>query len=826
MNHNFKQKKLINTVFGTATVVGNIIWKHYDLKKNSFYIAIGICKGPINSINKILVNNKNVINKISFEAHFGKYDQKQSYIMSQYTSTKECYKGLSYIVLELNQILKQDTPVYEIEKELKDILFEFNVTRLLEEKHLQQTNKIKTKDKISAVVLGPSSGEFIYDTTIQHKITQNNQIPINVQPKQNQSDSIINIKYLRKELKNLKWVCITVAWYINSLNVKNCTITPKVEYIDGYSRIDWTVSSYYRNSQCLITQVKKLDYKNKIELLLPADGGTPADSSIINYIQKLKEQGYKIMLKPCIKVDTQNKGNIRELTGKAEHIKEFFNKQQGYKNFIRHYAKIAGITKIDCLLIGSQLQGLTQVHKIEKNKITYPAIDELCNIAIEIKTLFKLNDRKTLISYAAHWSEYNKNNGWYNMDKLWSLEEIDFVGIDAFFPLTYTTDSNNAQIQWDKGIHYDYILDNEKITHCKKEDACKKIKLWWESYHINPDQNKTNWKPKLKKIWFTSFGFASIDKSTNNPEILINQDTKNFPYLSSKEEDCTIQEEAINTTLDYFNLSEFIENMFLYYWDVRYPFVEEERLAISHSINGKLNNIPISDILVYLSNMSYKNNSINNQTDKIHLSKETNKLIRGIIIEKEVTIREIIFSLLQCYNLQSTIKPNHLFGYNASLSQKNDQVHNILYGQLLNCKEKIIDKIITLDNIVELINIENEAEKNCIITENYTYNPEYKTFLEQDIKANNFNRNLKNKITFDKIKIIMSDTRTLSLEEELLYQYKQKYRYISLYITNEKIILPSSTIKFTGYQENPLYINVITNKTEQNMQKIQGIVFK
>nr|WP_284525157.1 glycoside hydrolase TIM-barrel-like domain-containing protein [Orientia tsutsugamushi] len=54
--------------------------------------------------------------------------------------------------------------------------------------------------------------------------------------------------------------------------------------------------------------------------------------------------------------------------------------------------------------------------------------------------------KQVLVSYAADWSEYHHidtNDGYYyHLDPLWACDTIDFVGIDAYFPLTHTQDSN------------------------------------------------------------------------------------------------------------------------------------------------------------------------------------------------------------------------------------------------------------------------------------------------------------------------------------------------------------------------------------------------
>ncbi|WP_341758026.1 glycoside hydrolase TIM-barrel-like domain-containing protein [Candidatus Tisiphia endosymbiont of Ditula angustiorana] len=131
-----------------------------------------------------------------------------------------------------------------------------------------------------------------------------------------------------------------------------------------------------------------------------------------------------------------------------------------------------------------------------------------------------------LVTYAADWSEYHHTqDGWYNLDKLFASEYIDFVGIDAYFPVTRSINSGILPEEimkgWQSGEGYDYFIDeNNSQRQLSAEYAWKNLRYWWENYHRNPDGIITEWQPKMKKIWFTEFGFPSIDKATNQPNIV------------------------------------------------------------------------------------------------------------------------------------------------------------------------------------------------------------------------------------------------------------------------------------------------------------------
>ncbi|WP_419235592.1 baseplate megatron protein TIM-barrel domain-containing protein [Rickettsia endosymbiont of Nabis limbatus] len=64
----------------------------------------------------------------------------------------------------------------------------------------------------------------------------------------------------------------------------------------------------------------------------------------------------------------------------------------------------------------------------------FPAVNELYNLARLVKEIVGNNVQ---VTYAADWSEYHHTSGgWYNLDPLFASSYIDFVGIDAYFPLT------------------------------------------------------------------------------------------------------------------------------------------------------------------------------------------------------------------------------------------------------------------------------------------------------------------------------------------------------------------------------------------------------
>lgn len=107
------------------------------------------------------------------------------------------------------------------------------------------------------------------------------------------------------------------------------------------------------------------------------------------------------------------------------------------------------------------------------------------------------------------------------------------------------------------------------------EYAWKNISWWWENEHVNPDNQKTLWRPKSKKIWFTEFGFPSLDCATNQPNVFYNPESCDggIPIHSKGRVDFRAQRNGISATLKKWANSEMVENMFLWSWDARpYPY--------------------------------------------------------------------------------------------------------------------------------------------------------------------------------------------------------------------------------------------------------------
>jgi hypothetical protein len=270
------------------------------------------------------------------------------------------------------------------------------------------------------------------------------------------------------------------------------------------------------------------------------------------------------------------------MNGSHSHLQNFFNKTEGYNNFILHYAQLVK-DYADAFVIGSELEGITSIYTTNNDSREFPAAKELSQLAKKVREVFNNAGKENIkITYAANWSEYHHKEGWYHIDELWMSDAIDFIGIDAYFPATdtYDSDIDYRQIKegYKKGDTYEYYYDSGTRKYCDPNFALKNVEHWWKNLHFNPNGNGSVWIPESKPVWFTEFGFASLDKSTNEPNVFCDAAAGgNLPKFSSKETDFALQEEAICALVDHFDSIQdskgrkMVEQMFLWCWDARYP---------------------------------------------------------------------------------------------------------------------------------------------------------------------------------------------------------------------------------------------------------------
>lgn len=113
--------------------------------------------------------------------------------------------------------------------------------------------------------------------------------------------------------------------------------------------------------------------------------------------------------------------------------------------------------------------------------------------------------------------------GWFNLDPLWASDDIDVVGIDAYFPLTQDLPQTLITEElirkgWESGEGWDYYCIGENRSKNRFNDAkyaWKNLEYWWKNNHRNPDGFVSSFIPEL-------FNFLKDKKDKEHELKLIN----------------------------------------------------------------------------------------------------------------------------------------------------------------------------------------------------------------------------------------------------------------------------------------------------------------
>lgn len=655
---------------GASSSQTSIIYKYYAT------LAIGICEGPVDSIVRVWADAK-PLSGTDLSSAQGKYEvfrgtetQAPSAIMERYKGAGNvpAYRGLAYVVIE-------DMPLADYGNRIPNFTFE-----VLRKAQFSPA----VEDKVTSIMMIPGSGEFVYEL---EKVTKYDVIEVpgtmgyyqigertsvNMHNYENKADVEMAIDQMLETLPNLEWVGLAVAWYGTSKHAGICEIVPKMEY--PASRADtaplgWTVGAYNRLNGHVVL---------KFSDGMPTYGGTPTDKSIVDLCVYMRSRGLKVMLYPFLQIDTistmpgedDKPWRGRVVPTSTADVTNFFTRTNGYNNFIRHYSQLVVGGKalknyIDAFIIGSEMVGLTS---FDSGSNTYPAVSRFKTLAAAVQTDL---GGTPLVGYAADWSEYHSTGGYFNMDPLWTDTNIDFVGIDAYFPIT--PDMPQGQITearikeyWEKGEGWDYYYTDSiartGLTSYGGDPkyAWKNVEHWWNSAHTNPGGAATGWTAKMKPVWFTEYGFPSTDGAANQPNVFYDPRSaeSQFPRAGRGRIDYQAQREAINATEDYLEArrletgnANLVPRRFLWTWDARpFPFFPDLRNVWSdyqlyptgHWINGKVGGSTLGAIVGILAQRAGLAPS------DYDVSRLT-KTVEGFIVDSQVSARDAIAILQSAY---------------------------------------------------------------------------------------------------------------------------------------------------------------------------------
>lgn len=612
--------RMIPIVYGTVRISGNVIWarpireiatttqvtssggkgggaqrQSTTSTSYSYYVtlAIAMCEGEINRLDRVWADAKLLdLSQGTYRVYKGSETQLPDALIESYqgVGSTPAYRGRAYVVIE-------DFPLGDFGNRIPN--FTFELTRRVTQADAEEES---AESLVSSIMLIPGSGEFVYDPQVAYKIGGTDtgsgfaqtgyQTVLNQHTPEGKANVEVALDQLQETFPNLEWVGLAVNWFGTSMDIASCQILPAVEYqaSGATSPSAWSVAGLTRDTAHQIgSDGDRLRY-----------GGTPDDGSIVRLLDALAARGLKVFFYPQMLMDVAGKPWRGYLTGAASAVAGFFTGTHGYNQFILHYANlVAG--KVDAFAIGTEMRDLT---KISSSTGVFPAVSQFVSLASSVKAILGSGVK---VTYAADWSEYHHTDGgWYHLDPLWASSSIDMVGIDAYFPLSDAVQSGYdieaLRDGWTSGEGYDwYYTDEDRTVQAALAPAYawKNIAWWWSNAHVNPNGSTTAWVPESKPIWFSEYGFASVDGCANEPNVFIDSTTSGsaLPRFSRGRVDFMAQRAAIAATELAWAGSSMVAQKFLWTWDARpYPYWPDLRSVWSdgsswvtgHWVQGKL----------------------------------------------------------------------------------------------------------------------------------------------------------------------------------------------------------------------------------------------
>lgn len=153
---------------------------------------------------------------------------------------------------------------------------------------------------------------------------------------------------------------------------------------------------------------------------------TPSDSSIKHVISASHKLGLKVMLKPHIDLIDQYDGTYWRADIGFARDRDWEEWFREYTKFIKHYARMAEKMGVEILCVGTELSFASQREADWRNVIS------------EVRKVYSGK-----LVYAANWDNFRNIKFW---------NALDFVGIDAYFPLSYKSSPDVEELKagWEK----------------------------------------------------------------------------------------------------------------------------------------------------------------------------------------------------------------------------------------------------------------------------------------------------------------------------------------------------------------------------------------
>ena len=194
----------------------------------------------------------------------------------------------------------------------------------------------------------------------------------------------------------------------------------------------------------------------KIEFNTNREWFGETENGLLQYAKEFKKVEVKIMIKPHLWL--RRGGFTGDLKPNSEE--GWKTLEDTYRAYILTYAKAAEELSAEILCIGTELEQFVVNRPLYWQKLIQ-----------EIRTVYKGK-----LTYAANWDEFKRITFW---------KDLDFIGIDAYFPLSEKKSPTIAEYELGWKIHKEEIIRVQKQFN--------------------------------KPVVFTEFGYRSIDFNGKEP---------------------------------------------------------------------------------------------------------------------------------------------------------------------------------------------------------------------------------------------------------------------------------------------------------------------
>ena len=649
-------------------------------------LAVGLCEGEIAFVRRIWADGQEVDRtRFTHRIYTGTADQMPDPLMvaKEGADGSPAYRGLAYIVFE-------NFPLADYGNRIPQ--FSFEIVKPV----------AGLARQIRAVNLIPGSSEYAYSVAALMAGQSGISTSENRHQLSGDSDWNASLDALQALCPQLRHVAFVVSWFGADLRAGRCRIVPAVETRDKQiSGAAWSVAGRDRNTARLISQI---DGK-------PAYGGTPSDDVVLAALADLKARGLGVLFYPFVMMDVPGFGWRGEIKPEAleaspavdAEVARFFGEDESperYRDFILHYAQLCQRAGgVEAFLLGSELRGVTRA----LGQVNYPAPLALQRLARDVRAIV---GPTTKISYSADWSEYGalvRDGGQtlhFPLDALWSAPEIDFIGIDAYFPMSDWRDTPghaDAQLAhsiYDRSYLRDRMAAGETYDWYYADDAAregqvrtpitdglgkpwvyraKDLVQFWSQPHVERAQGletrRTEFVPCSKPIWLVEAGCPAVGYGSNAPNFF--PDTKiaaqALPPFSSGARDDLMQIRALEAVIAHFDPRSPLhragdnplspsglrmldpDRIYLWAWDARpfpaFPMLERlwadaHNWHTGHWLNGRLESAPLDDLVKAL---------VQDMTGLSIEQPEIDALADGYVIDRPLTVRGLVEPLSAFY---------------------------------------------------------------------------------------------------------------------------------------------------------------------------------